>query len=209
MTHKIAGLTVLLAAALGSGNLAADSIVDGSVDAGKARSATCAACHGPDGNSVNPAWPNIAGQNAVYLVRQLNAFRDGERSDPLMSSQAALLSDEDIANLAVFYESQAPAAQPVPDPSLIDRAEALYRGGDVKSSTAACIACHGPTGRGNPAAGYPALNGQHQTYTAKQLQDYASGARTSDGKTRMMQDVAATLDAKDIEALAAYVQGLR
>ena len=189
--------------------LQADSLVDGSAEAGKTKSITCAACHGVDGNSVNPEWPHIAGQHASYLVAQLKAFKEGSRQNPLMSSQAMLLSDEDMRNLSVYYESLPAAAQAVADVSLIDRGEALYRGGDSDNGTAACIACHGPTGRGNPVALYPALNGQHATYTAKQLRDYASSARTSDGKTRMMRDIAATLSEDDILALAAYIQGLR
>ena len=74
---------------------------------------------------------------------------------------------------------------------------------------AACIACHGPTGNGNPAAGYPALKGQHAAYTAKQLRDYASGTRVSDGKTRVMRDIAGKLSEEEITALASYVQGLK
>ena len=126
-----------------------------------------------------------------------------------MSSQAMLLSDEDIANLAVYFESLPAAAQAVADASLVDRGEALYRGGDKEDKTSACMACHGPTGRGNPAAGYPALQGQHATYAAKQLNDYASGSRTTDGKTKIMRDIAATLNADDIAALSSYMQGLR
>ena len=126
-----------------------------------------------------------------------------------MTSQAMLLSDEDMADLAVYFESLPQASQAVADASLVDKAEALYRGGDVSDQTSACIACHGPTGRGNPAAKYPALNGQHATYTAKQLRDYASGARKSDGKTNIMRDIASRLSNEDIEAIASYVQGLK
>ena len=203
---------VLLAASAAQ----AESLVDGSIDAGKARSATCSACHGIEGKSANPLWPNIAGQSATYLVEQLTAFRDGasnpakaNRYDPLMSPQSLTLTDEDIRNLAVYFESLPAASQAVADPDSIDRAEALYRGGDVENEIAACLACHGPTGRGNPAASYPALHGQHAVYTAKQLRDYASGTRKTDGATRMMRDIAARLSPEDIDALASYIQGLR
>ena len=154
-------------------------------------------------------WPNIAGQNATLYLAQLQAFKNGNRSDPLMSSQAMMLSDEDMANLAVYFESLPAAAQSVADADLLSRGEALYRGGNKANEASACLACHGPTGRGNPAAKYPALQGQHATYTAKQLNDYASGARTSDGKTRMMRDIAANLDKDDIAALSSYIQGLK
>ena len=126
-----------------------------------------------------------------------------------MSSQAMMLSDEDMANLAVYFESLPAAAQAIADADLLSRGEALYRGGNKANEASACLACHGPTGRGNPAAKYPALQGQHATYTAKQLNDYASGARTSDGKTRMMRDIAAKLDKDDIAALSSYIQGLK
>jgi cytochrome c553 len=194
----------------------AESLVDGSVEAGKNKSVTCMACHGPQGISANSLWPNIAGQSATYIASQLTAFREGasnpqaaKRYDPLMSPQSLTLSDEDIRDLAVYFESLPAPAQAVADASTVDKGEALYRGGDMASGTAACLACHGPTGRGNPAANYPALQGQHAVYTAKQLKDYASGARTSDGKTRIMRDIAARLSQDDIDALASYVQGLR
>ena len=187
----------------------AESLVDGSVEAGKAKSLTCSACHGQAGNSVNPLWPNIAGQGAPYLVEQLQAFKSGRRVNPLMSSQAMLLSEEDIRNLAVYFESLPAAAAAVADPSTIARAEALYRGGNEDAGVPACLACHGPTGRGNVAAKYPTLNGQHAAYTAKQLRDYASNARKSVAQTRVMQQIAERLSEEDIVALASYVQGLK
>jgi len=109
----------------------------------------------------------------------------------------------------VYFESLPAAAQSVADADLVARGEALFRGGDLANGTAACMACHGPTGRGNPAAKYPALNGQHAAYTAKQLQAYAAGTRETDGKTRMMREIAARLDKEDIEAVASYMQGLK
>ena len=187
----------------------AESLVDGSAEAGKNKSVTCAACHGPAGISANPLWPNIAGQAAPYLVAQLKAFKDGSRNNPLMTSQAMMLSEQDMADLAVYFESLPAPAQAVANPDLVGKGEALYRGGEVTEQVAACIACHGPTGTGNPAAGYPALKGQHAAYTAKQLRDYASGERVSDGKTRVMREIAGKLSEDEIVALASYVQGLK
>ena len=209
MNIRFAPIYALTALVLATAQAGADSLVDGSAEAGKAKSITCGACHGMDGNSVNPLWPNIAGQSASYIVAQLQAFKNGLRSDPLMTGQAMLLSDEDARDLAVYFESLPAAAKPVADTSTIARAEALYRGGDNESKAAACMACHGPTGRGIPAATYPALHGQHATYVAKQLRDYASGTRRSDGKTRIMRDIAARLNEDDIVAIASYVQGLK
>ena len=209
MKMTFSPLFVIASLTLASAQIQAESLVDGSIEAGTARALTCTACHGPEGNSPSPLWPNIAGQNASYLMAQLKAFKDGSRSDPLMTSQAMLLTDEDMANLAVYFESLPAAVQSVADESLIERGEALYRGGNAEDKISACLACHGPSGRGNPAAKYPALQGQHAAYTAKQLRAYANGERTSDGKTRMMRDIASNLDKEDIAALSSYVQGLK
>jgi cytochrome c553 len=192
----------------------AESLIDGSAEAGYAKAITCTACHGATGNSVNPLWPNIAGQSATYILAQLQAFKpdaagNSLRSDPLMTPQSMMLSDQDMRDLAVYFESLPAAAMAVADPAKVDKGQALYRGGDAANDTAACLACHGPTGRGNPAANYPAIRGQHATYTAKQLRDYAAETRTSDGKTRIMRDIAARLSDDDIIAVASYVQGLK
>lgn len=209
MKIKLASLFAMAGLALAAFQAQASSLVEGSIEDGKAKSITCAACHGSEGNSANPLWPNIAGQNAPYILAQLKAFKDGSRQDPLMTSQAMLLSDEDMADLAVYFESLPVAAQAVKDPGTVGRGEGLYRGGNLDSGVAACIACHGPTGDGNPAAKYPALRGQHADYVAKQLRDYASGTRTSDGKTRIMRDIAERLRDDEIAAISSYVQGLK
>jgi cytochrome c553 len=209
MKIKLASLIAIAGLTLAAFNAQASSLVDGSAEDGKAKALTCTACHGPEGNSVNPLWPSIAGQGAPYIVTQLKAFKEGTRQDPLMTSQAMLLSDEDMADLAVYFESLPAAAKAVKDPGTVGRGEGLYRGGNLETGVAACIACHGPSGEGNPAAGYPALHGQHADYVAKQLRDYASGSRTSDGKTRVMRDVAARLSDDEIAAISSYVQGLR
>ena len=187
----------------------AESLIDGDAEAGKTKSITCAACHGTDGNSVNPEWPNLAGQGAPYLYEQLQAFKEGDRVNALMSSQAMLLNDEDMRDLAVYYEGLEAASQTVADPKLVARAEALYRGGNLDTDASACSACHGPSGKGNPAAGYPALSGQHATYTAMQLRAYAAGERQSLQVSKMMNTIAVRLSEEEIVALASYVQGLR
>jgi cytochrome c553 len=209
MKMKLSTLFTLAGLALASGQIHAESLVDGSAEAGMARALTCNACHGADGNSGSPMWPNLAGQNAPYILAQLTAFKDGSRKDPLMSGQAMMLTEEDMANLAVYFESLPAAAQSVANEKLLERGEALYRGGNKDEEASACLACHGPTGRGNPAAKYPALKGQHAAYTSKQLNDYANATRTTDGKTRIMQDIAANLNDKDIAALSSYIQGLK
>jgi cytochrome c553 len=198
------GLCTLLA-----GSAFADGIVAGDAEAGKNKAITCGACHGADGNSVNPVWPSLAGQHATYAVAQLQAFKNGTRSEPLMLGQVMSLSDADMRNLAVYFEGMPAAAKSVADPASVDRGQRLYRGGDSDNNSTACIACHGPTGRGNPAAAYPSLKGQYATYTATQLRAYASGVRQSDGPTKVMRDIASSLSEDDIVAVASYIQGLQ
>ena len=82
------------------------SVFAADIDAGKARSATCVVCHGAAGVSTNPLWPSLAGQQEQYLAKQIKAFRDGDRKDPLMSPMSIGISDEDIANLAAYYAAQ-------------------------------------------------------------------------------------------------------
>ena len=190
--------------------------IDGSVDEGATKAAPCTACHGMNGNSVNPEWPNLAGQSAVYIAEQLRLFRDGVRTNPLMSPMAAGLTDDDIADLAVYFQAQTPTGREA-DPSYWEAGERLYRRGDASRNIPACIACHGPVGRGNPAAGYPALRAQHAVYTVKQLNDYASGARYQGAENaaeasrnaQMMVTIAKRLTPEDIRNLASYLQGLR
>ena len=209
MKNTLAYVCAVAGMTLATLQVQAESLVDGSAEAGKNKAITCAACHGAEGVSANPLWPNIAGQSAPYLVAQLKAFKDGSRENPLMTSQAMMLSDQDMADLAVYFEGLPGPAQAVADADLIGKGEALYRGGEVTNEVAACIACHGPSGAGNPAAKYPALKGQHAAYTAKQLRDYASGERASDGKTRIMRDIAGKSSEDEFVALASYVQGLK
>jgi cytochrome c553 len=189
----------------------------GDAAAGANKSATCTACHGLAGNSVNPEWPVLAGQNAAYLREQISGFRDGKRTNVLMQPMVQTLTDQDVADLAEYYSQQTPTGGEA-DPSYWKTGEKLFRGGDAKRGIPACLACHGPVGRGNPAAGYPALQAQHSVYTVKQLTDYATEARyTKDaaGKSQsgpnasMMTIIAGRLTAEDRRNLASYIQGIR
>ncbi|TDJ42218.1 MAG: cytochrome c4 [Gammaproteobacteria bacterium] len=187
--------------------LLSNQTLAGDVTAGAEKAATCAACHGKDGNSVNPQWPSLAGQNESYLIATLQAFKDDTRSDVLMGAQAAALSKQDMADLATYFASQPPARRTA-DPDLVDTGGRLYRGGNKATGISACIACHGPTGQGNAPAAYPAVAGQHAAYTAKQLNDYKNGVRTSDGKSQIMRNITEHLSTDEIAAVAAYMQGL-
>ena len=178
----------------------------GSVDAGRAKSATCAACHGVDGNSVTPDWPSLAGQHPEYIARQLKAFKTGERKSVTMMPFAQMLSDQDAVDVAAYFAAQKPTPKGA-DPALISLGQQIYRGGIPARGTPACIACHGPTGQGNPFAAFPRISWQHAAYVTKSLQDYKSGERASDAN-QMMRNVASLLKDDEIRALASYVQGL-
>jgi cytochrome c553 len=182
---------------------------------GATKSAVCAACHGPNGNSVNPEWPRLAGQSAVYIAEQLRLFRSGLRTNPVMQPLSATLSDQDISDLAVYYEAQTPTGLEA-DPSYWQGGQALYLRGDRARDVPACTACHGPVGRGNLAAGYPALRAQQSVYVMKQLNDYASGARytgpnplQASRNGTMMFTLAKRLTPEEIRDVASYVQGMR
>ena len=179
----------------------------GSADAGRAKSATCAACHGADGNSVSPLWPSLAGQHPDYIARQIKAFKSGERKDVTMMPFAQMLSDQDVLDVAAYFSAQKPTPKGA-DPALVSLGQQIYRGGVPARGIPACIACHGPGGHGNPFAAYPRIGWQHSAYVTKALQDYKGGERSSDGANQMMRNVASLLKDDEIRALASYVQGL-
>lgn len=179
----------------------------GDAAVGQQQSVVCAACHQADGNSVNPEWPKLAGQHAGYLSKQLQDYKNGERNNAVMEGQVADLSDEDMNNLAAYFAGN----ELVPgtaDPELINLGESLYRGGDVERGIPACAGCHGPAGRGNPAARFPTLGGQHNQYIATQLKAFRSMERAND-PNQMMRDIAIKMTDPQIEAVASYIQGLR
>ncbi|MFK8067425.1 MAG: cytochrome c [Gammaproteobacteria bacterium] len=179
---------------------------EGDPEAGKTKSQACAACHSADGNSVMPDWPKLAGQGAKYLIQQLNAFKSGDRENPLMTAPTASLSDQDIADLAAYFSSQKVVIGAA-DPALVEAGESLYRGGDAEKGIPACMACHGPSGAGNSAAAYPAVQGQHAAYTATQLKAFRSGERKTDANN-VMRDIADRMKDNDIESVSAYISGL-
>jgi cytochrome c553 len=179
----------------------------GSADAGKAKATVCAACHGVDGNSLNPEWPSLAGQHETYILKSLKAFKGGTRKNVLMVGQVAALTEQDMQDLATYFAGEK-RQNKTADPKLLTSGERLYRGGNKESGVSACLACHGPNGRGNQPAGYPAIGGQHATYTAAQLRAYRAAERESD-PNQMMRNVAARLTDSEINAVASYIQGLR
>ncbi len=183
------------------------SLAAGDAEAGKTKAQVCFSCHGVNGVSVNPAWPKLAGQHAGYIAKQLADFKAGtERSDPLMMAQVAPLAPQDMEDLAAFFAKQKPS-QGSAEEAKVSLGEKIYRGGNSATGVSACMACHGPTGAGNPAAKYPSVSGQHAPYVVKALKDFRSGTRQND-PGKMMQNIAARMTDAEIEAVASYMQGL-
>ena len=178
----------------------------GDATAGKAKSATCAGCHGMDGNSVNPEWPKLAGQGDRYLDKQLQDFKGGARNNATMAPMVAALNEQDMADLSAFFSSQTVQLGSA-DEKLVELGQKIYRGGNAASGVSACTGCHGPSGAGNPAAGFPSLSGQHARYVEIQLNAFKSGERSNDAG-KMMRTIASKMTEQEIKAVASYVQGL-
>ena len=180
----------------------------GDAAAGQAKAAVCGACHGPDGNSMAPNFPKLAGQGERYLTKQLKEIKDGKRVVLEMTGLLTNLNDQDLADMAAYFASQKGSVGAA-DPKLVARGEALFRGGNLEKGLPACTGCHSPDGKGNAAAGFPHLGGQHAQYIAKQLTDFRKEAdgRNNDGEA-MMRTIARKLSDEEIAAVASYIQGL-
>jgi len=193
--------------------------VEGDPEAGKAKAAVCSACHGPAGISAADIYPNLAGQQADYIVKQLTDFKAGTRTDMMMAPMAANLSEQDMADLAAHYSGlprtiETTASAGGADAATVTSgavsnvevvtstaAKAIYAG-DVKlgqEKSGMCVACHGTDGN-SVISMYPKLAGQSANYLAKQLADFKSGDRVDP----VMAGMVAGLSAKDMDDLAAY-----
>lgn len=181
--------------------------IKGDAAAGQAKTAVCGACHNPDGNSLAPNFPKLAGQGQRYLEKQLHDIKSGKRTVLEMTGMLANFSDQDLADIAAYFSSQKGSVGAA-DPKLVERGRALFNGGDLEKGMPACTGCHSPNGAGIALAGFPHLGGQHAQYVAKQLTDFREGNRTNDGDAMTMRSIASKLSNKDIEALASYIQGL-
>jgi cytochrome c553 len=204
MTAKFVAALSLVAVLGWSGTAAAA----GNKEAGQAKSATCMACHGMEGNSANPEWPNLAGQHASYVAKQLKHFKVGERSNALMSPMAMMLADQDVEDVAAYYAATTPRPTGEAEPSKVKLGEKIYRAGIPAAGVPACAGCHGPAGAGNPGAAFPRIGGQHAVYAAAQLRAYKTGARATDPNA-MMRTITAKLSDAEIDAVASYLQGMR
>ncbi|MGZ4954711.1 MAG: c-type cytochrome [Methylobacter sp.] len=215
MKKKLQVLSISLALASATSILHAE----GNINAGKQKSASCTGCHGDDGNSMVATFPKLAQQHSSYLVKQLQAFKDGTRNNPMMSAIAMALSDEDMTDVSAYYatqkisentlpvlESDDEDEKPAADKkdtiqAIIAQGSDLYRNGNLKSEVSACIACHGPFGEGNKPASFPALKSQHADYLIKALTDFKSGSR-SNNPENIMHMIAKKMTDAEIKAVS-------
>ncbi len=178
----------------------------GDAEAGKAKSAVCMACHGADGNSINPEWPSLAGQVPEYLVKQLQDFKSGARENALMVGMVAPLSEQDMEDLAAYYASQTLKVSAPADRKRAQEGQRLYRGGNAKTLVSSCMSCHGPSGQGIPPR-FPRVSGQHAVYSESQLLAFKAGKRSNDNET--MTRIAFRMSESEIKAVAHYMSGLK
>jgi len=195
----------------------------GDAKAGATKASACAACHGLDGNPTDPQYPRIAGQPERYVAQQLALFKNGERNTGMaavMQPFAAALSAQDMRDLGAYFATQKTGAGvaddsvitagPNKDVKFYEVGQRLFRSGDAARGIPACLACHGPSGAGNPGPAYPAIAGQQAAYVARRLQEYRAGTTTErDPKLfSIMAAVTKPLTDEEIQSLASYVQGL-
>ena len=195
----------------------------GDAKAGATKAGACAACHGMDGNPVDPQYPRLAGMPERYVAEQLALFKSEQRNTGMavvMIPMAKPLSAQDMRDIGAYYAQQK-AGSGIADDAVISGGpydgmkfykpgEMLFRGGDPERGIPACMACHGPTGAGNPGPAYPHIGGQQSDYVARRLQEYRDGVpNLQDLKNfQIMASVAQDLTDQEIQSLAAYLQGL-
>lgn len=204
----IAAWTLLLACTQALAADATPLMAGGDPEAGKAKAQTCAACHGPKGNSPQAQWPNIAGQHAGYTYKQLMNFKNKNgRENAQMTGMVATLDEQDMRDLAAYYSQQPHKVMGAADEELVERGRKIYLGGIPSKGVTACVACHGPRGMGNPAADYPVVSGQWAQYLVTQLQYFRSGERANDPNA-MMRSLAEDMTDEEIRAVSEYMAGL-
>jgi cytochrome c553 len=172
-------------------------------DAKSLATGVCSACHGPQGRSVSPVFPRLAGQQAAYITLQLDAFRSHARGDPnaqaYMWGMSSQLTDATIKALADYYAAQKPAQEKVGDPALLAEGKKIYTEGIKAQNVPACASCHGANAEG--AGAFPRLAGQHVEYLVAQLQGFQSGLRSN---APIMLGVVRTMSPQQMQAAALY-----
>ncbi|MFK5895310.1 MAG: c-type cytochrome [Pseudomonadota bacterium] len=190
----------------------------GNAETGKTKAATCLACHGADGNSIAPNFPNLAAQGEAYMVKQLMDFKAGKRKDPTMNAMVLPLDEQTMQDIAAFYSTQKVKPGQA-DPKQVASGKQIYKGGIMETKIPACMGCHGPTGSGNPGATYPQLTSQKSAYVEKQLKDFRNAAQNPNQETApvgrsndpsaLMRNAVKHLNDYEIKAVAQYIQGLQ
>ncbi len=195
----------------------------GDAKAGATKAGACAACHGLDGNPTDPQYPRIAGMPERYTAHQLALFKSGERNTGMaavMAPMAAPLSAQDMRDIGAFFAQQKAGAGIADDTLIAEGAnkdlkfyqvgERLFLGGDATRGIPACMACHGPSGAGNPGPAYPHIGGQQSAYVARRLEEYRAGTTLERDAHAfgIMAAVARSLSDEEIQSLASYLQGL-
>ena len=188
--------------------VASPVLAQGNAAAGQGKITVCLACHGQGGNdSLLPNVPKIGGQGEKYLLKQLHDIKSGVRAAPLMTGMLAALNDQDMADVAAWYNSQ-PAPEGAVEADKRALGESIFKAGLPSIGVAACSACHAPNGKGIDTAGYPALSGQDPAYAETQLKAFRAGERMNDD-AEVMRTIAARLSDTEIAALASYLSGIR
>ena len=195
----------------------------GDAKAGQTKAGTCAACHGADGNPAAPIYPRLAGQGERYIAQQLALFATGQRTSGMaavMIPFAQSLTPQDMRDVGAYFATQKAGAGVADDTVIAEGpykglkfyqvGEQLFRGGDAQRGIPACMACHGPSGAGNPGPPYPHIGGQPQDYMVRRLQEYQAGttAYKDPGHFQIMAQVAKPLTPQEIQSLGSYIQGL-
>ena len=206
---------VLITASL---SLAQVAIAQGDATAGKNKAAVCTACHGADGNSYPGMgkFPKLAGLGEKYLDKQISDIKSGDRKVVEMTGMLNALSQQDISDIAAYYNVQTRTLDGSKDDTkTLERGENLYRAGNLETGVPACTGCHSPAGNGNGPAGYPALGGQSAEYIASQLRAFRTAAHDAEDPTgrsndegSVMRGVAAHMSEQEIIAVANYIAGL-
>ncbi|MDO8412461.1 MAG: c-type cytochrome [Gallionellaceae bacterium] len=200
-------LVATTAYASASVNEVKQRIGNGNPVAGKSKSELCQGCHGEFGLSAEDLIPNLAGQYASYIAKQLRNFQSGARKHEIMSAMAKTISDAELNDITAYFASQKKMQGNGKGGNAV--AKNLFLHGDAKRDIPACASCHGVNGKGQApnVATYPVIGGQHKAYLHAQLAHWRDGER-SNSPNGMMNKVAKTLTDAEIEALAGYLSGL-
>ncbi len=166
----------------------------------------CGGCHNPDGNSIIPENPRLAGLDVKYIARQLADFKAGKRENPTMSSIIPMVDEKEFPALAGYFSKQKRLTSTSDKPELVAKGKQIFEEGVLGTAVPACMGCHGEDGAGSEQ--YPRLNGQNPAYVVNQLTNFKSGARTNDAKG-LMRAVAKRLNEAEINAVAEYVSTLK